>query len=379
MTRVSKISELGTKKGDWIAANRLGFRGLARNIFRDMARSRNYMHSGRFRTRLGRARAARQKAARSYTVGKRRKSTSSGQGVTTQHDARLIYAKKRMPFRRRKRWRGFVKKVHAVAEKELGSQQVVFNITATFSNSVNGLQTLGEASLYSLNGIPSYFTDLKSIAGFIASADNTVAKGLALGPSSKVIFQSGVLDCTIRNASTNNGVAAYEARMEVDIYELVMRHSAEETGTIYGSLLSVLQTNEANTDAIGGVTGGVTDEVKIGYRGVTPFDLSYALSRFGISIYRKTKYQIANQDQITYQMRDPRRYSMVYKEIANQDGFNTKYTKCLLIIGKLAPGLTVGAVGTPGVYQEVLKVGLTRKYLYKVENVTEDRTMFSIS
>jgi len=132
-----------------------------------------------------------------------------------------------------------------------------------------------------------------------------------------------------------------------------------------------LAQNPVRTDAI----GGAGTEVALTLRGVTPFDLTYALSNFKIKILRKTKYTIAQGDQITYQMRDPGRHVKLQRELTSNEGpIYPGLTRIILVIGKLSPGIPVG----PGdqTFQEVLDFGVTRKYFYKVENWTEDRTRY---
>jgi len=232
------------------------------------------------------------------------------------------------------------------------------------------------ADIAYIDDIDGYPSCVAAKAAYCAAADNSVAKGLAIGPSSKIIFKSAVLDMTIRNASTNNGSPDAAARLELDIYECTCRHTAEETGATYATPSNMFIENPAQTEPIG---GGATVEISNNLRGVTPFDFSYTLSRFGIRIERKTKYTIANGDQITYQMRDPIRRSSTQRELGNQDGWNKPgWTRFVVLVGKVAPGLTVGAVGTPGTYQQIINVGLTRKYVFKVENYTEDRTAYAV-
>ena len=187
----SKISSLGTSKADWSAASRLGFTGLARQIWTRMASSRNRMYRIRRNTRLGRAAAARQKAARSFTVGSRRKRTTSGIGVTIQHDARLVYRKRRMPYGRRKRWRSFANRVHAISEKELGSQQVVFNKSETWTNTDANKQLCANYALYSLKsplGVTP-FNDLFHLSSLFSPAVDSVATGLSVESSTKMLLQ----------------------------------------------------------------------------------------------------------------------------------------------------------------------------------------------
>lgn len=358
-------------------ARRLGYSGIANSIMRRVGRYRNRFYQSPNSALTRSAAVARQRAARSNVLTmRRRKRQTTGIGVTEQHDSRLIYRKSRMPRRQKRRWKLFRNKVLAVSEKDLGTQQVVFNKTLTNTQNVDGYQTLVSFGLYTLKSNQTHYNDLNHISDYYTNAVTTPATGLTVDPSSKIIFKSGVLDVTIRNSSTYyNGtanVSASEARLEVDVYEMIMRHTAEETGTTYNVIEDIFNQNKTVCSAIG---GGATTEIDYGLRGVTPFELSYALSRFGIQILRKTKYQISNNDQVTYQMRDPRRHSTTLKEMRGQDGFNKPgWTRLVYIVGKLAPGLTLGS--TLGTYQATLQVGITRKYTMKVENYTEDRTAY---
>lgn len=312
---------------------------------------------------------------RSYTRQKRRrKSMKSGQGVTDHYDARLIYRKRSMRPRMKRRWKKFKNRVLAVAEKEMGSQTVVMNSSQTVTNTTAGNQVVFDCGLYTSTSTASYLNDLDNIAALNAGALTTPTTGLAVSASTKIIFKSAVLDMTIRNASTYQDAGAQApssaARMEVDIYEITLK-SVDEEGVTYTSLLNLFNQNAIRTQTIGG--GGTA--LQLTSRGVTPWDLTYVLSNFGIKIWKKTKFQISNNDQITYQMRDPRRHVMNQRELSSAEGFAYRnLTKLVLIVGRLAPGLTVGNIN--GTYQERLVIGLSRKYFYKVENWSEDRTSY---
>ena len=141
--------------------------------------------------------------SRTRTMQKRRRRGTFGLGVTEQHDARRIYTKGYMPRRIKRRWKSFSKKVLAVSEKGLGSQTWVSNTFQHITNTTAGNQLLFDCGLYtSASGTNSVFNDLDQIGADIANAATTVASGLAVGQSSKIIFKSAVLDLTIRNAST---------------------------------------------------------------------------------------------------------------------------------------------------------------------------------
>lgn len=358
---------------DYNAARRLGMVGLARRTMARFSSARNRF----FNSRPGNARAtsARQSAARSFNVARRRNRRISGQGVTSQHDRRHIYSKRRQPRFKRRRWGRFVKKVNAVSEKTLGSRTVVLNKLYTFANQDASLQLLGVAYLYSQKGTTTFQNggDLNLVGALENTADPTAAAGISTYDSTKLLFQSAVLDLTIRNASTRidtgpTTVSASEAKLEVDIYECSVARPTEETGATYNTFLSLLQDNVTGIAPI----GGVGTELSYLQRGVTPFDTTYSLSRWGIKIWKKTKFFIPNNDTITYQVRDPRRRIVTRDDCVNQDGFNRPgWTRVIFIVGKLVAGLQVGA--TVGTYQEIINVGATRKYMYKMEGANDDR------
>lgn len=358
-------------------ALRAGAVGLASAMYRRQQQARN-----RFayrRTGPGvRAAAAARKTARARTQTKRRRNLTTGVGVTTQHDARLVYRKRTMPRYKRLRWRGFVNKVHAVSERELGTQQIVFNQLQEFSNSTSGNQVVADLSLYSFrSGTQSRFDDMNQLAALIATQSGTTDTGLQVGASSKILFQSAVLDITVRNSSfiTSTSAPDSRARLEVDVYELTFTKGTSDISADYAQLrgTGLLSQNAAQTIAIG---GGATTEIAIERRGCTPFDLSYVCSKFGMKIWKKTKYQLGNGDQFTYQLRDPGRKTCTFRDLTQNDGMNrVGWTKFVLMVARSAPGLSVGA--TPGVdITERVSVGFTRKYVYKIENMTEDRTAY---
>lgn len=334
-----------------------------------------YLTSGnssrRVRRRLGTSRTQTTIQRRSARRG------TSGQGVTVQHDARMIYRKKSMPRRRRQRWKAFKNKVNAVAEKDFGSRTVVFNKAMDFTNATNGFQCLGHVTLYSLTSTDSWNNDLNNLSALENFANPTAAQGITVDNSTKLLFQSAVLDVTIRNDSGVCSVVGsygpdYRGKMEVDVYECTIRKDTYDTGSAKVNFPDLLDQNSVSTKAI----GGAGTEIDIQRRGVTPWDTTYSLGRYGIKILSKRKYFISNQETITYQVRDPKRRVTTIKGLSDESGFNKPgWTKAIFIVGKLVPGLTVGAA-TIGNWQEKLVVGATRKYLYKFEGANEDRTNY---
>jgi len=307
----------------------------------------------------------------------------SGLGVTDNYDRKQVYRKRRMPRYRRRRWKRFVRRVHAVSEKELGSRTVVFNKSATFSNTNADQQTVGYCYLYSYagggSGNDTMSNDLYAMSTMENELDPTLALGATVDNSTKWLFQSAVLDVTVRNTSTfqvteGNFVPDSLAKLELDIYELQVKIDADDANAAFTSIFDLLNNNETYTRAL----DAVGPEITIRLRGATPFDLTYVLSRWRMRIWKKTKYILNNGDCITYQVRDPKRRSINRRDMENGRGFNKAgMTRILLFIAKLVPGVTVGnAVGT---FREGFTLGVTRKYLYKVEGLNDDRTRYVIN
>lgn len=321
------------------------------------------------------ARAARFASRRFGTfTANRRRQIRSGQGVTLQHDRRRIYRKRSMPRRKKRRWRKFVRKVQTISEKELGTRTVVFNHQLSSLNTTSGQQILAQAVLYSFKST-NVFTDLYSISQLENTSDPTSTAGSTVDDTTKYIFHSGVLDLTLRNDSSYYDGEDYtysgEAKLELDIYEVSCSKTARDASGNFNSFVSLLQDGESMTKII----GGSGTQVALQSRGSTPWDLPAALSKFGIKIWKKTKYFIPNNDTITYQIRDPRRHVFLRRELTQAEGINyPKATRGLVIIAKLVPGLTIG--NTSGTYQQSLVMGVTRKYMYKVEGMNDTRDSY---
>lgn len=313
----------------------------------------------------------------SYTTTLRGKRPTSGVGVTTQHDQRRVYRKRRMPTYRRRRWKKFVRQVNYVNEKDMGTRTVVFNSEVAMSNTTSGQHGVLSFSLYGQKANTIVYNgDLYQVAGLENTSDPTAAAGATVSRMSHIYFQSGVLDLTIRNntsytADGTNYVYDSRGALEVDVYEVYCRQDFTTSGTNYESLGEALR-NEGNQEL---TIGGAGNNVLIQKRGVTPFEVPTGLSRLGVKILKKTKYFIPNSNTITYQLRDPKRRSCLIRELRDEEGANkVKWTKWVLIVFKLVPGLTVG--NTAGTFQEYLAVGCTRKYTYKVEGTPENRNRY---
>lgn len=321
--------------------------------------------------------AQRRSFARSQTLQRRRRPTS-GLGITTQHDERRIYRRKSMPRFKRRKWKMFKNKVLAVSEKDLGTRTVVFNATYSSTNNVSGNQLLSEFALYPVQSTSGQLNDMNNIMG-MESGDWTAAKGGVVDATSKIIFKSAIIDLTFRNASTffttvGGGVLDSRAKLETDIYEMESAAPFDDSTGTYNGLGAALTAGFSDTLNIGGAGTALV----LTQRGVTPWDVPASLSRFKLRILKKTKFVTPNGDTFTYQMRDPRRRVSNKISLTNAQGPNKRgWTRWIFIISKLVPGLPIGT--GDGTFQEILTVGVTRKYFYKVEGQSEDRDRYIVA
>lgn len=307
----------------------------------------------RFMRRGRRARASRFNARRGFRT--KRRNVTSGQGITDQYDRSNIYVKRRMPRGKRRSWKKWTRKVHAVAEKDLGSRTWLRNGVANLfgANPAANIQTVGEIALYPCRGQTTIDEDLTTL----------VAEDTTIPTAGRIIFQSAVLDLTIVNRSTVEGGGGIP--VELDVYVITARKS--------------FQSNAVGRDLLGAFTDGFNDTTNIGgagtgisitRRGVTPFEATQALSKYGMKIWKKTKYTIGSTQSITYQMRDPKRH--VYEKAFIEDNSlsaNIKGTKFLFFVARLQPGYASGA-GT----QLDVDIGYTKKYMYKVDESNGDQS-----
>ena len=209
-------------------------------------------------------------------------------------------------------------------------------------------------------------------------ANPTAAAGATISFNSKVMFQSAVMDITIRNTSDklktldpgnpllNVYEAAPDAAVELDIYELYATKDWADVGQIWDSVTTVL--NQYDDPQIGGAGTGIS----VSDRGASPFEFGAQMSRAGVKITKKTKFFIPNGQTITWQVRDPSRKTIHYGDLERQESYNKKgWTKHYFLIYKLVPGLVQG--NTVGDIRTQLDIGCTRKYSYKVEGFNEPR------
>ena len=288
---------------------------------------------------------------------KTKKRISSGRGVTTQYDKSRIYRKRRMPRRKRRAWKRFSKKVGHVIDKNLGTRTVVINSQLTEATSAGSSDQLtAQIALYPVrNDTYAHLNDLFDLyTNYTGNAD--------FDATNKLIFQSGILDITVQNASVDTNDEP--AGVEVDVYEITSSSSWQEEGSTNVGLTKVIQDGFTSTSNEGSAGTGLA----LPQRGVSPFDACQALSQFKLKIWKKTKYFLGAGQTFTYQIRDPKRRVIDVQRIGDWDSSNMPgWTRWLLIIAKTTPAVDLTTNG-----QVDLRIGCTRKYMYKQLDSTHD-------
>lgn len=316
-----------------------------------------------YNNRAGIARTIRNAYINANRTGSRTRRVSSGQGVTSQYDRRLIYRKKTMPRYKKRRWRAFKNKVLSVSTKSLGSNTIVRNnlIQSEIGLIPSNVQTqaLVQLALYPIRGIDS-LNDVNEIMN-----DNRFQN------SSKAIFCSAVLDITmrfqsllVREPQVPTGNPALGA--EVDVYEISWNEASGQSGEAT-DLLEAFVVGAADTGIIPSHTNGLRPQD----RGWTPFDSNAALSQHKIKIWKKTKFFLSAEQTATYQVRDPKTHYFSKDSIPSSTSTNWRgVTKWIFIVWKPLPGYIYNAAPNNDIAR--LNVGFTRKYMYKVNQDSTD-------
>lgn len=293
----------------------------------------------------------------------RAKYASSGQGVTSQYDRKLIYRKKRMPKRKKLNWKRFKQKVLAVSTKSLGTTTIVRNsLIQQTKNLIPGEDVTQNRIVYALYPVKSTNAELDDV--------NQITGDSRLKPSSKIIFQSGVLDMTIRpqtllagSGSTGN---PSNLSVEIDIYEISMRSATGQSGEAT-DLADAFDKGHVDT----GTVPGFVSQLAQNTRGWTPFDCPEALSQYKIKIWKKTKYFLSSEQTLTYQVRDPKTHLFTKDSVPSASSANWPgVTRWLYIAWKPIPGYNY--VAAPNNDNIRLNIGCTRKYMYKINEDSTD-------
>lgn len=219
------------------------------------------------------ARYAAGRARQSVDVAMGERSTSGG-SVTTQHDVSTRYRRKRMPYRKRKRWVRFTRRVRHV---ELQQQPLQIYQQLTKNSATQGTGVQGQAGLYLLDVNAANQGHLTSLFKSVYGG----AGGVTEYASRRLFLKSACIDLQLKNTGTEQCI--------IDMYWCRTRQNINSTSVI-GSLF------DAGVTAMTGL-GTITASNPC----LTPFDNPDFCKMF--KIYKKTEYLISPDQVITLQQR----------------------------------------------------------------------------
>lgn len=282
-----------------------------------------------------------------------KKGTKSAVVTTTQRDVSRQYRYKRMPRGKRRRWVSSLKKNAAMDMAESATQTVVYNNTITGSVDflANGkTQNWMAVHLYGVNGSP---TGAAEIGVEDMKAIRLTDSRLKNQKNTRVKFESGVLDLTIKNPNANNA-------LEVDIYEVVYRSATKQSSidAIHQNIFTTTVSNQTPPSA--------GDVAAWDRRGITPFD-TVQFGANGAKILGKQKVFLPKGDTFTFQYRDPKNHYFGPDSYDDTTGFvRPGVTRTFLFIFKTVTGETISGTNPS------MTIGITRIYKYKIKGEVEN-------
>lgn len=239
--------------------------------------------------------------ASGYNMYKRRRTgqnNNNGNGkklnttgfITNQYDVKAQYRRRRMPYRKRKRWGRFVRKVRACTNKDFASQYQVLRSRGTSSSVADG-QLSFSAGVYGQNGTPSAALDMGSND---LSQLNTLSGDTGL--NNTFIMKSAVLDVEMVNTG--------EASCTIDAYEIICRKDINSQGAVVSGPNDLFIEGFAAQNTLGG-----NSSLSAAIPGATPFQNSLFCSHF--TILKKTRILLSAGQTTHVSLRDAK--DRVYK------------------------------------------------------------------
>lgn len=290
--------------------------------------------------------------ATSRALSGMRANRASNNVVTKQRDFGNQYRFKKMPKRKRKQWKKFVKKVTAVELKNAATKTVVFNHRMV-QTGTPGNQAFMSIALYGINGAPDSnnaigYQDMLKLFDNDPDIKQEAVAGVNFPANGKLHMQTAVLDFTLRNLG--------EVDAEVDIYYGYHVKNVNNINILQQTADTLRQHFIATTSDP--ITSGNTS-IGLGLRGATPFDCSSALSESGFHILKKQKFNIEPSASVFIQHRDSKNYELDQNDLSTIGYAKKKLTYEVLIVHKPSVTSVDDTVSTIG-------CGVTRKYGYSV-------------
>lgn len=303
-------------------------------------------------------------------TGSRRKYRSGG--VTTQHDVRRVYTRRRAPPSLRRKVRRIRKRFRSNLMKELATRTAFINEQTT--RAVNSSFQLWNTFILNAYGsadaleYPFGWRDWSYIIGrdFLLNETSGDTNSRLTGGGAKFYVDTSIMDLTIHNSSydTDEGVRR-SIPVEIDVYEFVTGNPKfKGLSAFEGQINSII-----NSYVLRQGDPAQLSILDTASRGVTPFELGKALNELAIKIIKKTKYIVPADDVITYQIRDTSNKMYNMSDILGSGCLYQKGSRGIMIVAKTV----VGTTDLPDSGTVSLDYGVSRKYKYKVQVAHTDR------
>lgn len=327
--------------------------------------------------RAGKA-AYKRKYKKSYKSNKRQKKMTDYkyskksvaiEGTTRQRDDRLLYVKKRMPKGKRKQWKKFVNKVHAVEIRDRGLQTIKYNQNGVTSTTVNPLsQSYKAVHLYGAGataGEPGS-RDLNQLGTDVqVKAENWVKRvggdvNVTIPTSANTVeirMQSASLDTYIKN--TGNVTLIFE------VYHLwyVKNNSAPS----FGDATGWVESKEDIKQEWDGTTLTSLGQVNMNGFNTTLFDESQFISKLGCTVKSMREIYLEPGQLHHMQIRDSKNYNINLFNYQLQEGTNYQG----YVDPKLTESYVIVAKNVDSAVEGTYTVNACRTYRYTIEGVKQ--------
>lgn len=320
-------------------------------------------------------RAGKRKMSVPYVARKRRKTGRYNKksvvldGTTRQRDDKTLYRKKRMPARKRRQWKKFVKKVNAVEIKDRGLQVVKYNQDGVLATTVPALEQRFKAVHLYGAGATASEPGSRDLSLLCKDAETQAVAwvkdfGGRMNPhipdfknNIEIRMQSAQLDMYIKNTGTEV--------LLIEVYHMwyVKNNNAPSFADAYAWVTSKEQIKQEYEGS------SVTAMTPVGLNtfNATLFDEGQLISKLGATIKSVRQVFLGSGDVHHMQIRDPKNYSINLFNYRLQDGtgyqgyVDPKLTETYLVVAKNVDNSLSGT----------FTVNACRTYRYTVEGVKQ--------
>jgi len=268
--------------------------------------------------------------------------------ISTHADQSTLYIKKRMPWKKKQRWRRTVNTVRAVQALDKPKLNILHTDVSTAGNTAANEQQIHFKGMYTGFGAGDPYKDMQYIMQNVAASTSTsdIEK-------QKARLHSAVLECTIQN---DGDVAVY-----CDAYFVECIKSSSEQP-------DALLTAGYSTSSAGGTWSGSGSAIGSTSLGATPFQSPDFCQHF--KIIKKTRALIGAGGSLQYEWRDPKNH--IFSSTAeDHDNVCIKgLTKGWLFVMYAVPGYVTSTLQKSQAIP-TNTISLTRYVTYVASNVDQ--------